>query len=107
MRKVIFRIDDLAYFKKVYNLTEKQMNEFFTKPAFQAIYTLYGREKSVYRYELTDFNGNKILLNSLNGYIRGIILNDCMAYFYGYEYHDRETTEPFGVISIEESECEA
>lgn len=103
MRKVVFKIDDIAYFKKLYRLTEEQTKEIFTEPSFKAIYTLYGHGKDVCRYELTDYDGNKINLSDLNGYIRGIILSDCKAYFSGWKYHHDGATEPFGVISIEDT----
>ena len=104
-RKVVFKIDDIAYFKKMYAFTEEQMQEIFaTITPFRAIYTLYGNGKDIRNYTLTDYDGNKISVNSLNGYVRGTILSDCMAYFWGMKYHDENATEPFGVISIEDTE---
>ena len=55
------------------------------------------------KYELTDYHGNKVSLNSLNGYQKGVVLNDCMAYFTGGEYHG-DYNAPHGVIKIEEKE---
>lgn len=103
MRKVVFKIDDEEFFKQEYKdqLTEKQWKEFFkdTNP-FKAIYTLIG-DKEPDRYELTDFNGNKININNLNGYQRGVVLNDCMSYFTGGKYYD-DADKPCGVIDITE-----
>lgn len=104
MRKVVFKIDDIAYFKKMYGFTDELMQEIFTKPSFRAIYTLYGNGKDIRRYALTDYDGNKISLDTLNGYVRGIIINDCMAYFEGRKYFNDNAAEPFGVVSIEDTE---
>lgn len=52
---------------------------------------------------MTDYNGNKIDINTLNGYQKGIILNDCYAYFEGGQYQNG-ATELCGVINIEETE---
>ena len=52
---------------------------------------------------LTDYDGNKINLNDLNGYQKGVVLNDCMAYFNGGKYHGNET-EPCGVVDIQDME---
>lgn len=104
MRKVIFTIDDLKYFKRSNNLTEMQAREIFgDKESFRVIYVLYGSEKNVDRYELTDHNGNKVNLNDLNGYQKGVVLNDYMAYFNGGKYHGNET-EPCGVVDIQDME---
>lgn len=102
MRKVVFTIDDLAWFKKSYNLSEEQMKDVFgDKEPFKATYILYGKGKTPYRYKLTDAKGNKVNINDLNGYQKGVVLNDCMAYFTGGEYHAKGK-EPCGVIKIEE-----
>lgn len=103
MRKVVFTIDDMAWFKKTYNLSEEQMKDIFgDKESFKATYILYGKEKTPDRYKLVDVNGKKININDLNGYQKGVVLNDCMAYFTGGEYHGRGD-EPCGVIKIEET----
>lgn len=107
MRKVVFYIDDLCYFRKEFNLTETQTNDIFNgEDSFKVIYTLYGEEKVINNYELTDYNGNRISLNTLNGYQRGVILNDCMAYFTGGKYQFK-IEKPIGVIKIEETELES
>ncbi len=102
MRKVIFTIDDFAFFKRHYNLTDEQMQDIFSdKKSFKVIYTLIGEEKSINKYELTDYVGNKISINDLNGYEKGVILNDCMAYFTGGKYHSNAEV-PCGVVDIKE-----
>lgn len=104
MRKVIFTIDDLEYFKRSNNLTEEQLQDIFgDKESFKVIYTLYGEGNCIDRYTLTDYDGNKVNLNDLNGYQRGVVLNDCMEYFNGGKYHSNET-EPCGVVDIQDME---
>lgn len=96
MRKVTFYIDDLAYFKHTAPGVDLGNEE-----SFKAIYTLYGEGKNIERYELTDHEGNKISLPDLNGYQKGVILNDCKAHFEGSSYHGGGTW-PCGVIKIED-----
>lgn len=107
MRKVIFKIDDKEYFRrdlKRQNCTESQIEDILKElKNFKAIYTLYGNEKQVDRYELTDQDGNKININDLNGYEKGVVLNDCYAYFVGGKYHSN-TDHPCGVVGILEEE---
>ena len=104
MRKVTFYIDDLEWFRKYYNLTDKQMEDLFSNSSsFRVIYTLYGDEKNVEHYTLTDYDGNKICINSLNGFQGGVVLSDCWAYFTGSKYSNGGK-EPCGVIRIEEEE---
>lgn len=107
MRKVIFTIDDLEYFKRMLQkqeVTEEAQKDILDNlNQFKVIYTLYGEGKSVNRYTLTDFDGNKVNLNDLNGYQKGVVLNDCMAYFNGGKYHGNET-EPCGVVDIQDME---
>lgn len=103
MRKVIFRIDDYEYFKKLFEsdgANTKEVERIFKdiKP-FRAIYTLYGNENEIERYELTDLDGNKIDFDSLNGYQRGVVLNDCKRYFSNTEHN-----KPCGVVDIQDME---
>ena len=109
MRKVIFTIDDVEYFKKMLhkqNVTEEVQKDILENiNQFKVIYTLYGEGKNVDRYTLTDFDGNKVNLNDLNGYQKGVVLNDCYAYFTSGKYHS-DTKEPCGVVDIREEEIE-
>lgn len=106
MRKVTFYIDDLEWFRKSYNLSDKQMEDFFSDTSsFKVIYTLYGEGNKADRYTLTDYEGNKVDINSLNGYQKGVIINDCWAYFVGRSYHC-DGKEPCGVMRIEEENYE-
>lgn len=108
MRKVIFKIDDKEYFKrdlKRQNCTEEQTEDILKElNNFKAIYTLYGNKKQVDRYELTDYDGNKININDLNGYEKGVVLNDCYAYFVGEKYCF-DSDKPCGVVGILEEEA--
>lgn len=104
MRVVTFKIDDIAWMEKFYNLSEEQKKDIFEdQEPFKAIYTLYGNGTNVNRYTLTDYDGNKISLDDLNGYQKGIILNDCYTYFVGGKYHS-DTKKPCGVIDIQDME---
>lgn len=107
MRKVIFKIDDNEYLRREFKkeeFTENQIEDILKGLGdFKAIYTLYGNGKQVDRYELTDYSGNKIDINSLNGYEKGVVLNDCYAYFVGGKYHSN-AENPCGVVGIIEEE---
>ena len=107
MRKVTFKIDDKEYFKKELekenvpnDIKEEILN---SVKSFKSIYTLYGNRNQPDRYELTDYEGNKISINDLNGYEKGVVLNDCYAYFTGREYHSN-ASQPCGVVGILEEE---
>lgn len=107
MRKVIFKIDDKEYFRRELekdNCIGKQADDILKGLGnFKAIYTLYGVGNNVDRYELTDYDGNKISINDLNGYEKGVVLNDCCAYFTGGKYHSN-ASQPCGVVEITEEE---
>lgn len=109
MRKVTFIIDDEKYFRcnlKHQNpqLTENQINDILSDiVSFKAVLTLYGEDKSLDRYELTDENGNQMSINDLNGYQKGVIINDCYAYFEGKSYFNNNE-QPCGVIKIIDEE---
>lgn len=107
MRKVIFKIDDKEYFRRELekenvpnDIKEEILN---SVKGFKSIYTLYGNEEQVDRYELTDYDGNQINIYDLNGYEKGVVLNDCYAYFTGGKYHSN-TDKPCGVVKIVEEE---
>ena len=102
MRKVTFYIDDLKWFREFYNLSDKQMEDLFPdKDSFKVIYTLYGEKDEIDHYTLTDYDGNKIDYNALNGFQRGVVLYDCWAYFAGRK-HYWGGEKPCGVMRIEE-----
>lgn len=107
MRKVIFKINNHEYLRKEFEkngCTESQIVYVLKGLGnFKAIYTLYGEGKNVDRYELTDYDGNKISINDLNGYEKGVVLNDCHAYFTGGKYHCN-ADELCGVVEIIEEE---
>ena len=101
MRKATFLINDLEWMKRFYKLTDEEHDEIFGgKEPFQAVYVLIGN-KNPDRYELTDINGNKLNINDLNGYERGVVLNDCYAYYMGNQFFGG-ISEPCGVMSITE-----
>jgi hypothetical protein len=107
MRKVTFKIDDKEYFKKELekenvpnDIKEEILN---SVKSFKSIYTLYGNGNQPDRYELTDYEGNKISINDLNGYEKGVVLNDCYAYFTGGKYHSN-ASQPCSVVGILEEE---
>lgn len=54
---------------------------------------------------MTDYDGNKININDLNGYEKGVVLNDCYAYFVGGKYCF-DSDKPCGVVDIVEEEIE-
>lgn len=102
MRKVIFLIDDMKFFKKAYRLSAQEIAGIFADmKAFRVILTLYGEGTHVDKYKLTDYNGNTVPLNTLNMYEKGIVLNDCYAYFEGQKFNNKEKM-PCGVIGIED-----
>lgn len=103
MRKITFIINDLEWFQKYYKMSDVQFNIIFgNEKPFKCIYVLYGEKgKHPDRYELIDFAGNKISIDNLNGYQKGVVLNDCLAYFTGGKYHS-DTKEPCGVMEIKE-----
>ncbi len=102
MRKVVFLIDDMKFFKRAYKLSAQEITAIFADmKSFKAIFTLYGEGKHVDRYNLTDYNGTPIPLHTLNMYEKGIVLNDCYAYFEGQKFNNKEKM-PCGVIGIED-----
>ena len=107
MRKIIFKIDDQEYFRRELekeNCTGEQAENILKGIGnFKAIYTLYGNGKQVDGYELTDYKGKKININDLNGYEKGVVLNDCYAYFTGGRYFNN-ADKSYGVVDIIEEE---
>ena len=107
MRKVTFYIDDIGYLrnrlKKEHDLPDSKIDEIVSGlKELKVIYSLFG-DKYIDHYELTDMDGNKVDINSLNNYEKAIVIGDCMAYFEGKKYHFGGDA-PTGVIKIEETE---
>lgn len=102
MRIVIFKIDDQAWMQNAYNMTNEQTTHIFdnVKP-FRVIYTIIGEKTNADRYTLTDYEGNKLNINDMNGYQKGAILNDCMAYFCGTKPQNEDIS---GVIELQDME---
>lgn len=91
MRKVVFYIDDIEYFRKhefkQENVTEETINKLCYEleklhPCFKVCYTLFGYGNNI----------NNILL------FKFMILSECKAYFEG------TNDSPFGVMSIIDDE---
>ena len=102
MRKVVFLIDDMKFFKRAYKLSAQEITAIFADmKSFKAIFTLYGEGKHVDRYRLTDHEGKPISMTTLNMYEKDIVLNDCYAYFEGRKFNNKEKM-PCGVIGIED-----
>ena len=102
MRKVTFRIDDYNYFKNLfYSRFPESPKEDIEKAlsglnsCFKATFILTG-EKFPDQYELLSENGEKMNINSLNGYQKGIVICDCYRYFEG------KIESPCGVVDIKE-----
>lgn len=51
MRKVIFKIDDIEWFRRFYEVPEEDFKKVFEgKESFKVIFTLYGNGKTVEEY---------------------------------------------------------
>ena len=110
MSKVKFIIDDEKFLRddlkrQSPEITENQIEDILSDIIpFKAIFTLYSTNGNYSdRYELTDFDGNKMNINSLNGYQRGLILSDCYSYFENRPYQNNADI-PCGVIEIIEED---
>lgn len=101
MRKVKYYIDDVEYMKQELNYPDSVID--LLKNRLRAIYTIYGDGNCVNRVEIADYDGNKIDINCLNGFQRGVILSDCYSHFENRKYYNG-ANKPFGVIRIEEIE---
>lgn len=102
LREVTYHIDDAAYMKELYkNQGEKDVDKTIDDlvTPFRCTYQLIGRKDkpdSDY-YVLRDEAGKWMNRNDLNGYQRGVILNDCERHFEG------KCKKPFGVVRIKEN----
>lgn len=102
MRKVTYTIDDLEYFRGLYRGVNNLEEILSAVTPFRCEYTLIG-ENYERKYLLLDPEGNKLNINDLNGYQKGVVLADCQRYF------QRKPLEsggemPIGCIKIEEAE---
>lgn len=98
-RKVIFKINDKEYFKREMNLSEEFAEELFKNmKLFKGTYTLYGSGNNIEKYSLIR-DGRKINIHDLNGYEKGVIINDCQSYFEGREFFCNGKN-PCGVIEV-------
>lgn len=102
MRKITFEINDYNYFKNLFygrfpESTEEQVEKVLSglDSCFKATFILTG-EAFPDQYELLNENGEKLNINSLNGYQKGVVICDCYRYFEG------QTKEPCGVVDIKE-----
>ena len=102
MRKIIFRIDDYKYFKKLFDSKFPESPKEQTEKAlpcldscFKATFILTGDVRPD-KYELLNENREKLNINSLSGYQKCIVIGDCYRYFEG------QTKEPCGVVDIKE-----
>lgn len=108
-RKVVYNIADDIYLteelrRQKPTLTDREIADILddVRP-FRATLILYGRGKNVDRYELRKGkNNHKANINDLNGYQRGVIVNDCYAHFEGRDYFIKGSPMPSGVITITE-----
>lgn len=87
MRKVRYTIDDYEYFKRIYKEADNIDDILKDIKPFRVIYTLIDENNgnTFDRYELTDFDGNRLNINDLNGYQKAILLDDCIRHFTGRE----------------------
>ena len=100
MRRVTYYINDHEYMKKDWADKVDDIESILSGlPApFACIYTLSGDEDSAFfdHYELKDVLGNKMDINSLNGYQRGVILCNAQRHYAGCD------TDMFGIMCFKE-----
>jgi hypothetical protein len=85
MNAIKYMIRDREYFERsLSECSEQDRNEILSDMGdfWDADFILLGTPGKIpERYVLTDLNGNNISLNSLNGYQRGLVLNECYKHF--------------------------
>ena len=99
MKRCTYHINDTEYMRRMYedvpNIDEilSDLDPFICK------YTLFIEDTNggshPTRFELTDADGNKLDINTLNGYQKGVVLGSC------YQNFIDGTTEPFGAMQID------
>lgn len=67
--------------------------------SFQAVYIVFGDNKTPSHYILKDWNWNNVDINTLNPYQRGL-LHDCLDFFQGTK------GVPWGVIKVNDQYIE-
>ena len=99
MKVYKYIINDVEYMRRKYKDVEGIENILEIMKPFSCCYTLISDGNGTFpdRYELTDLDGNRIPLDSLNGYEKGVILNGCMKHF----AFNRED-DVYGVLEIRE-----
>lgn len=105
MRKVTFTINDHEFFRRHFNFSDDEMMTLYgDEPGFRAKYTLISRpdnDRMIDRYELTDLDGNKMDLSTLNPYQLGVILADCKHFFEEQRPFIGNGKQPTGVVRID------
>lgn len=96
-RVVKYYIDDVKQMIQDYGWSKEEVLELELDYSFKVIFTLIGEDNQVDKYKLTDYEGNKIPLSSINGYERGLLMN-CYSHF------EKGKENLKGVVKIEESE---
>lgn len=102
MRKVTYIIDDLEYFRELYKGVDNLEEILKAVTPFRCEYTLIGDEYER-KYLLLDAEGNKLNINDLNGYQKGVVLTDCQRHFQRKPL-ESATEMPTGCVSIVEAE---
>lgn len=110
MRKVTFKIDLL---KSLYDLAVEQnpgvapekIKAALGDKEWKVIYTLYGSKEQKFpdRYSLTDYDGNRMNINDVEGGFEKSILNNCFGF---YHDPDRYISEMLGVVEITDEDDE-
>ena len=101
MRKVTYHIDDIEYLREKYSVPEEILESIDN--GFVAILTFIGEGMFPDKYIMTNKDGTPININSLNGYQKGCIYNDCYSHFCGMKEYSINKSEPWGVMKIEET----
>lgn len=102
MRKVTYIIDDLEYFRELYKGVDNLEEILKAITPFRCEYTLIGDEYER-KYLLLDAEGNKLNINDLNGYQKGVVLADCQRHFQRKPL-ESATGMPTGCVKIVEVE---
>lgn len=102
MRKVRYYVNDDEYVRDILKYPKDICD--LMNPSFKVIFTIWGyeeNENTPNKSRITDWNGNKIHRNDLNGYERGVVLAGCYRHFEGTEL-PCDMNNLWGVVKIEE-----